>query len=549
MLRRFATLLAVLATATTSQPSSAQTSSAAGRLPVVIPVTVDPSTGEHQSGRIIVFVKRLTDAAKPDKEVGFDIFAPSAASIAAREVNDMTAGKAALVDGETDSFPAPFSMLGAGTYEMQAVLDRNHDYNYSGRGAGDLVSKVITVSLPGPIPTLTLDRQVPAPDEASALMNNAPADKRATVAEWAPKLKAVEFQSRKMTAFQGAPAFIRGWVALPPGYDGKRKFPTVYTDGGFGSSTFSAKAKAAMTMADMATGKSPPMIWVYLDHSGATGTHEFADSANNGPWGAALTSEFIPWLETQYAMDARPAGRFLTGHSSGGWSALWLQVRYPKMFGGSWPTSPDPSDFHDFVNVDIYASNANLYRDAAGNPTPLARANGKAFVTMEEFARSEQAMGLYGGQIGSFEWVFSPRGPDGRPVPLFDRVTGRIDPAVAAYWRDNYDIANIIKRDWPSLKRDLDGKIHLTVGAADTFYLDGPARRLAEVMKAVGAKADFRYLPDKTHFDLYERRGDSIGLLQDIAWEIYATARPNAKRQPSWERSRPTSSEATHASQ
>jgi enterochelin esterase-like enzyme len=48
-------------------------------------------------------------------------------------------------------------------------------------------------------------------------------------------------------------------------------------------------------------------------------------------------------------MDAKPSGRLLTGHSSGGWAALWLQVTYPKLFGGAWPTSPDPSDFRDFL--------------------------------------------------------------------------------------------------------------------------------------------------------------------------------------------------------
>ena len=98
--------------------------------------------------------------------------------------------------------------------------------------------------------------------------------------------------------------------------------------------------------AAMADGQMPPMVWVFLDQSSATGTHEFADSVNNGPWGHSLTSEFIPHLESQFRMDAKPNGRFLQGHSSGGWATLWLQTRYPKMFGGTWSTSPDPSDFH-----------------------------------------------------------------------------------------------------------------------------------------------------------------------------------------------------------
>jgi len=488
--------------------------------PAAIPVTVATSVGDHQSGRLIVFVERVKPRAKPSASVDFDPFSPTGATIAAREVTDLRPNRAATVDAETDAFPAPLATLAPGRYRIQAVLDRNHDYAYNGRGPGDLVSPVVTVNLPGAIPTLTLDRVVPAAEPAPS----------ADLAKYYPLVRAVDFQSNAMTAFRGTPTFIRGWIALPPGYDGKDRFPTVYSDGGFGSSLASAKRSAANMMRLMADGKAPPMIWVYLDHAGGTGTHEFADSANNGPWGTALTSELIPSLEREYRMDARPSGRFLTGHSSGGWSTLWLQVRYPKIFGGSWPTSPDPSDFHDFTNIDLYAPNANFYFGPDGKPRPLIRDHGKVVANMVDFARSEAVMGPYGGQIASFEWVFSPRGIDGRPVPLFDRATGRIDPAVVAYWHDNYDIANILARDWAALKPDLDGKIHLTVGTADTFYLDGPAHRLEAVMKALGAKTDFRYLPDKTHFDLYERGGDKEALLKDIAWEMYAVARPGAKR-------------------
>jgi S-formylglutathione hydrolase FrmB len=488
--------------------------------PVAIPVTVAASVADHQSGRLIVFIERVKRGAKASNSIDFNAFAPTGATIAARDVTDLRPTEAATIDAETDAFPAPLSKLAPGQYRIQAVLDRNRDYAYSGRGAGDLVSSVMTVTLPGPIPTLTLSSVIASTDPAP----------RADLTQYFSQVRPIDFQSSAMTAFRGTPTSLRGWVALPPNYDGKARFPTVYSDGGFGSTLGSAKRSAANMMKLMADGKAPPMIWVYLDHAVGTGTHEFADSANNGPWGTALTSELIPALEQEYRMDARPAGRFLTGHSSGGWSTLWLQVRYPKVFGGSWPTSPDPSDFHDFTNIDLYAPNANFYADPYGKPRPLIRDKGKVVANMVDFARSEAVMGVYGGQIASFEWVFSPRGLDGRPVPVFDRATGSIDETVAAYWRDNYDIANIIRRNWPTLKPDLDGKIHLTVGTADTFYLDGPAHLLEAVMREIGAKTDFRYLPGKTHFDLYVRGDDKEALIKDIAWEMYAVARPDAKR-------------------
>jgi len=497
--------------------------------PVAIPVTVASAIDDHQAGRLIVFARKVEPGAKPDMEIDATSFGAAEVSVAAREVQDLGGGKVALVDGESDSFPAPFSSLPPGIYRLQAVLDRNHDYNYSGRGAGDLVSDVVEVALPGPIPALALTRALPAPSESDLLARLDSRD-RAALAPYLAQIHRVDFVSPALSAFWARPIHIQGWIARPPGYraNGPR-FPTAYSTSGFGSTDFTSRVSAARMMEAMASSGYPPMLWVFLDENSATGTHEFADSANNGPWGQALTAELIPALERQYRMDARPSGRFLTGHSSGGWASLWLQVRYPQIFGGSWPTAPDPSDFHDFVNADLYAPDANVYRNDAGIATAVMRDNGKVLATFAQFARTEAVLGAYGGQFASFEWVFSPRGPDGRPMPMFDRTTGDVDPEVVAYWRDHYDIAHIVQRDWATLRPDLDGKIHLIVGTADTFYLDGPAHRLKAVLDGLGAKSDFRFVPDRTHGNLLRVGNDPEGLVKTIAWEMYAVARPGTK--------------------
>ena len=119
-----------------------------------------------------------------------------------------------------------------------------------------------------------------------------------------------------------------------------------------------------------------------------------------------------------------------------------------------------------------------------------------------------------------------------RSATSLDRATGKIDPAVAAYWRDHYDIAHIVERDWARLQPDLDGKIHLIVGDADTFYLDGPARRLKAVLDGLGAKSSFRFVPGRTHFDLYKEGDDRMALMKTIAKEMYAVARPEGAKAP-----------------
>src|SRR5206468_6466151 len=132
---------------------------------------------------------------------------------------------------------------------------------------------------------------------------------------------------------------------------------------------------------------------VFLDGSFPTGHHDFADSVNNGPWGKALTTELIPYLEQHFHLVAKPYARFLTGHSSGGWSSLWLQVAYPDFFGGTWSTSPDPVDFRDFQRVDLYAPDQNLFTDAEGQPRPLSRGDRGRVLLYKKFSDMEVLMG------------------------------------------------------------------------------------------------------------------------------------------------------------
>ncbi len=141
-----------------------------------------------------------------------------------------------------------------------------------------------------------------------------------------------------------------------------------------------------------------------------------------------MTEELIPHIEAKFRGLAKPSARFVTGHSSGGWSSLWLQVTYPDFFGGTWSTAPDPVDFRDFQMVNIYDPKQNLFVDANGESRPLARKGKQVLVKYKPFNDMEVVMGR-GGQLQSFEAVFSPRGKDGKPMPLWDRTTGVItDP-------------------------------------------------------------------------------------------------------------------------
>jgi S-formylglutathione hydrolase FrmB len=245
------------------------------------------------------------------------------------------------------------------------------------------------------------------------------------------------------------------------------------------------------------------MIHVTLDPTCRLGHHVFADSDNNGPCGQALVQELVPYIEKTYRGLGVPAARFVTGHSSGGWSSLWLQVAYPDFFGGVWSTAPDPVDFRDFQRVNIYAKDANLFRDEQGNDRPLVRKSGKVLVHYKQFSDMEVVMGR-SGQLFSFEAVFGPRGGEGKPMPLWDRETGRIDPAVAKSWQ-RYDIRLVLQRNWETLAPKLRGKIHVYMGSEDNFYLEGATILLKQALSGLGSDAIVEIFPGRDHGTLVDR--------------------------------------------
>ena len=306
-----------------------------------------------------------------------------------------------------------------------------------------------------------------------------------------------------LSEFHGREVLVEAGVVLPQDYRRGEMLPVVYQVHGFGGSYRGAWSRGAAVAEGMDAGTLPRMVHVYLDATCPLGHHVFADSVNTGPWGRALVEEFIPALEQRYGIVSGAAGRFLNGHSSGGWSTLWLQVAYPEEFNGTWSTAPDPVDFRDFTGVDIYAFD-NAYVDPDGAEIQLVRRNGEWAASIRDFVARELAtQGAYGGQFGSFDAVFSPRGADGRPMPLFDRETGAIDAVVAQAWQ-RYDIRLLLERRWEWLAPRLAGKLHVYCGTQDTFRLEGAAYLLRDALAALGSDAEFVFAEGRDHGDLYQ---------------------------------------------
>ena len=419
-------------------------------------------------------------------------------------------GEHVVLDDSCLGYPAKPSRLEPGEYAAQAVMDLRTDTREIGSAPGNGHSAVVRVRVESGRAfdvSLAIDRLVP------------PRRFRET-----DRVRLVDMKSPLLSRFYGREVRMQAAVVLPEGYNTEpaRRYPTVYVIPGFGGDHRMARAIAngnsVVGVGDI------PAITVVLNPDAATGHHVFADSANNGPRGAALVRELIPRIERSYRCVAEPGARFLNGHSSGGWSALWLQIAYPDVFGGAWATSPDPVDFRAFQTVDIYAPDANAFRDRAGRAHPIARSDGRVLLAVRQLSDLEQVLGK-GGQLGSFEAVFGPRGADGRPQPLWDRRTGRIDPAVARAWR-RYDIRAILEERWTALRDKLRGKLHIVVGGKDTFYLERAVRLLKDALRRLGSDADVEILPERDHFDVL-----TLGLRDRFGREVMQAFADRAKVQ------------------
>jgi len=437
------------------------------------------------------------------------------------EVRDFQPGTSRQIDDRADGYPCKLSELPAGEYWVKALLDHDFYSPHPDLGVGNLYSGTQKVKLdPASSGTveLFLEHKVePGPEGALP-----------PESKW---FKEIVLRSRRLSKFHGREVLERATVALPPSYydpEGappQRRYPVIYSIPGFGGShrvvvqplgfrQFGAAApgpihqEVACAYADGApSGSLAPgpgeveFIYVLLNGQCKWGHHCYANSETNGPRGDALVYELIPHIDRTFRTVAAPTARFLTGHSSGGWSSLWLQASYPEFFGGAWSSAPDPVDFRDFQGLDLYADPPeNAYRDKGGRRRPLARQGSRPWLWFDSFSRLDDCLGR-GGQLRSFEAVFSPRGSDGLPRRLWDRQTGRIDPEVVRAWQ-KYDIRLLLEQNWDRLGPRLQGKVHVVVGEQDNFYLEGAVRRLAETVGKLGSDAQIEIVPDKDHFSL-----------------------------------------------
>lgn len=411
------------------------------------------------SGRIVVFVSR---SSSPEPRLGPNWRDPlPIVSFVVKQAKPD-------VDNPIDDAAATrLANLSPGSYTLQAVLDRNPASPRVGDGDGNMYS-------------LPVEAKFDATSSAVRLVCDQVIDEPTVLPTATVKL--VEMESAPVSDAQRRSFIWRAAVVLPSEFatDPSHRLPIIL-DIPDRSDSYANYPGRGTNQAAYRDGK--PFIYVRLDPESSTGYHYLVDSDVNGPVAKALVEEFLPYVAKQYRGDMSRV--LVTGAGAGGWSAIWLQLTYPSAFIGAWAKNPESLDFHNFHGLNLYVS-TNAFQTAAGVPTAWARGGAETWRTHAEVENV-----LRGLTIGGWESDFSPKAKNGRAVPLFDRVTGNLDPSAAKHW-ELYDVTAMVGK----LVLSQVEKLHISGVRGDSEFRDDGVDAFQAALGALGLKADVRLTPD-----------------------------------------------------
>lgn len=365
---------------------------------------------------------------------------------------------------------ATIAEIPEGEYSIQVLYDQsNHEANPNEAGNLYSTTKTIDINENKEI-ELVLDSKI---EEVKIIEH--------------PLVRKETFKSTALSNFWNKPIDLQACILLPKNYDNQKVYPIRYNVAGYGGryTRINRLLKNKNFMDWYISPNSPEVITVFLDGDGPFGDCYQMDSENSGPYGRALVTEFIPYLEKKYRGTQSSKTRFVDGCSTGGWVSLGLQLYYPDVFNGCFSYSPDAVEFENYQLINIYKDD-NAYINEFGYKRPVMRSTaGEPMLNLERFIGYENVLGrtgtyiTSGGQFSAHTALYSPKGKDGYPVPLFDPVTGKIDKKVAKHW-EKYDFKKYLEKYAKELVTKLKGKIYVWMGDMDNFYLNSATRQFSE---------------------------------------------------------------------
>jgi hypothetical protein len=435
------------------------------------------------TGRMFVILAR-DDEREPREQVG-----RYGVQLFGKDFSGLNPGETVIIDRSTLGYPVNRMMdVEPGEYYVQAVLNK---YTRFDRSDGHTVWMHMDQWegqrwMRSPGNAYSLPKKVTLDPAHSGLVSLTATEviPPAEVPENTAWVKRIKIQSKILSEFWGHPIYIGATILLPKDYDQHPDvyYPTVYQHGHF---SLRAPFRFSEDLDNEFSGawnshRFPRFIAVTIQHPTPYFDDSYAvNSANNGPYGDAIHQELIPEIEKRFRCIPKSYARVLTGGSTGGWESFALQVFYPDFYGGTWSFAPDPLDFRNVEGINIYEYENAFYKEYEWYRVPIIntrnsqtgeiRMTSKQRITMELVHGTR---GRSGQQLDVWSSVFGPVGDDGYTKPLFDKRTGKIDPEVARYWKENYDLRHLMQANWDQLGPKLVDKLHVICGHMDNFFLN-----------------------------------------------------------------------------
>jgi hypothetical protein len=480
----------------------------------------DAQSPEPLDGRLLLLLSN-DDSDEPRFQIEDDTRSQLVFGI---DVEGWKQGTEAVFEGDVLGYPLDrLKDVQPGAYRVQVLLHRYETFRRAdghtvklpagdrgegqqwNRAPGNLYSTpaAVTVRPEGGTVRITLDQVIPPIPDPPATRY----------------IRHEKILSERLTKFWGRPTYLGAHVLVPHGFDEhpEARYPLMIYHGHF-PDTFghfreeppdpnlkpdfnerfnwpgynrTQQELSHQFYKDWISPGFPRVLIIQIQHPTPYYDDSYAvNSANMGPYGDALTYELVPHIEKKYRGLGTPWSRFLYGGSTGGWEAFAAQVFYPDEYNGAYIACPDPVDFRAMTVFDLYKDKNAYFWEGRWTRTPRpGRRNylGQVSTTVEAMNRMELVLGTKGrsgGQWDAWQAVYSPVDKDGYPKPIWDKLTGVIDPEVAAHWRENYDLSHILQRDWKTLGPKLVGKINVYVGDMDNYYLNNAVYLLEEFLES-----------------------------------------------------------------
>ncbi|MEM6684439.1 MAG: alpha/beta hydrolase-fold protein [Bacteroidota bacterium] len=443
------------------------------------------------------------------------------------DITDWKPSEAQQFDASTFGYPIQnFADLPSGEFYVQAVFHKYETFNRAdghivklpmdrgegqqwNRAPGNLYSTPQKITIKeGEFPSLNikLDKKIPP----------------ITPPEDTKYVKHIKIKSKLLSDFWGRDMYLGAHVLLPEGWETHPdvKYPLAIMHGhfpndfgGFRTTPPDPNLKPEYSERFDVDGYNkivqqeaydfyktwtspdfPRVLAIKIQHPTQYYDDSYAvNSEAQGPYGDAITYELIPYIEEQFRGIGEGWSRFVYGGSTGGWEALAVQVKYPKEYGMCFAACPDPIDFRAYCLVNIYEDENAYYEKGTFRKTLVAGHRdylGNVDATLKDMNYRELVLGTKGRsgqQWDIWEATYSPIDKDGYPKRIWNRLTGEINKEVAAYWKENYDLAYILKRDWAKYGQDWVHKIHLYCGDMDNYYLNNAVYLAEEILSETTA--------------------------------------------------------------